>query len=283
MHSNETPHPTLTAAAILAAPAFLASVLALPATARAAEPFEAADEHESTQSVGEPVRLTVPDEARAPEEPPPPPVDREQPPLADPATAEDPHAPLDDESLAAWDHFEFSMGFVGGYRRFDRMAFEGDPTLDPSLYRTEPLDGVQAYGLRYDVRLVVAYTRMTVGIDFPFTQYTVADTTRTLADGRQATVARVKPFAFRFGIGGEIPIGPVAPFVDILGSIHSVRATYDIDDVEREVKARSFGFSARAGLRLHVRKWFFASLAGEVGIVGPTVWAAELSVGFAVM
>jgi hypothetical protein len=278
MHTPETKHPTLTCAATLAAPAFLASLLALPATVRAAEPYEAADEtHDTEQSVGEPIQLTVPAD-RTPER-----LDGERPPAPEPATDDDPHAPLDDESLAAWDHFEFSMGFVGGYRRFDRMAFEGDPTLDPSLYRTEPLDGVQAYGLRYDVRLVVAYTRMTVGIDFPFTQYTVADTTRTLPDGRQSTVARVKPFAFRFGIGGEVPIGPVAPFVDILGSIHSVRATFDIDDVEREVKARSFGFSARAGLRLHVRKWFFASLAGEVGIVGPTVWAAELSVGFAVM
>lgn len=266
---NDPKHPTLTVAA------FLASLLALPATVRAAEPFEAMDEaspDEAARSVGEPVRLDVPDE-RAP-------FDRERPPETEPDEAP---APLDDQDLAAWDHFEFSMGFVGGWRRFDRMAFEGDPTLDPSLYRTEPLDGVQAYGLRYDVRLVVAYTRMTVGIDFPFTQYTVADTARTLPSGQQATVAQVKPFAFRFGIGGEIPIGPVAPFVDILGSIHSVRATYDIDDVEREVKARSFGFSARAGLRLHVRKWFFASLAGEVGIVGPTVWAAELSVGFAVM
>ncbi len=277
MHTPQTKHPTLTAAAILATPAFLASLLALPATVHAAEPYEAADEsHDSARSVGEPVRLSVPDE---------PAPSHEQPPPAEPApvTDDDGHAPLDDESIAAWDHFEFSMGFVGGWRRFDQMAYEGDPSLDPSLYRTEPLDGVQAYGLRYDVRLVVAYTRMTVGIDFPFTQYTVADTTRTLPDGRQSTVARVKPFAFRFGIGGEVPIGPVAPFVDILGSIHSVRATFDVDDVEREVKARSFGFSARAGLRLHVRKWFFASLAGEVGIVGPTVWAAELSVGFAVM
>jgi hypothetical protein len=287
MQPNEHKHPMLTTVAILASPALMAGLLALPASARAEPPLsdpygrEMDTETEEGLSIGEPVRL--------PEAEPESPAEAERdweraaPAMAEPEEGGDPHAPLDDESLAAWDHFEFSMGFVGGYRRFDRMAFEGDPTIDPSLYRTEPLDGVQAYGLRYDVRLVVAYTRMTVGIDFPFTQYTVADTVRTLPDGSQSTVARVKPFAFRFGIGGEIPIGPVAPFVDILGSIHSVRATFDIDDVEREVKARSFGFSARAGLRLHVRKWFFASLAGEVGIVGPTVWAAELSVGFAVM
>tara|TARA_B100001750_G_C15498892_1_gene595931 strand:+ start:266 stop:388 length:123 start_codon:yes stop_codon:yes gene_type:complete len=39
----------------------------------------------------------------------------------------------------------------------------------------------------------------------------------------------------------------------------------------------------RAGVRLHVRKWFFAAIAGEIGVVGPMVWAADLSVGFAVM
>ncbi len=282
MHSNQRhEHPTLFAAAILASPALMATLLALPATAGAQGPGSAPHGYESeleeARSVGDPVRL--PEAEPAPE----PQSDWDRPTTAEPENDRDPHAPLDDQPIAAWDHFEFSMGFVGGWRRFDRMAFRGDPTLDPSLYRTAPLDGVQSYGLRYDVRLVVAYTRMTVGIDIPFTQYTVDETTRTLDDGSQATVAHVKPFAFRFGIGGELPVGPVAPFVDILGSIHSVRATYDIDDVEREVKARSFGFSARAGVRLHVRKWFFASLAGEVGIVGPMVWAADLSVGFAIM
>lgn len=274
-------HPRLTALAILASPALMAGFVALPTTAKAAEPFEASDstgdgyDYGTERTVGEPVQLTVPAQPEAHH-------DEEQP-AAEPEDDHDPHAPLDDEPLAAWDHFEISMGFVGGWRRFDRMAFRGDPGLDPSLYRTAPLDGVQAFGLRYDARLVVAYTRMTVGIDIPFTQYTVDETTRILDDGSQATVAHIKPFAFRFGIGGELPVGPVAPFVDILGSIHSVRATFDINDVEREVKARSFGFSARAGIRLHVRKWFFASIAGEVGIVGPMVWAADLSVGFAVM
>lgn len=281
MHTNERHrHPTLTAAAILASPALMATFLALPASAQAEPPPSDPYGYESESE-----RLSVGEPAPLPDREPPPPRDWERPATAnaEPEDDRDPHAPLDDRPIAAWDHFEFSMGFVGGWRRFDRMAFRGDATLDPSLYRTEPLNGVQSYGLRYDVRLVVAYTRMTVGIDIPFTQYTVDETTRTLDDGSQATVAHVKPFAFRFGIGGELPVGPVAPFVDILGSIHSVRAVYDIDDVEREVKARSFGFSARAGIRLHVRKWFFASLAGEVGIVGPMVWAADLSVGFAVM
>lgn len=279
MQTHDTKHPTLTAAAILASPALLASLLALPASAQAAEPYEATEQIDESdaRSIGAPTTFTP----RAVQPPPEPPARPETESYAEPER--DPHAPLDDEPLAAWDHFEISMGFVGGWRRFDRMAFRGDPSLDPSLYRTPPLDGVQAYGLRYDARLVVAYTRMTVGIDIPFAQYTVDETTRSLDDGSQATVAHVKPFAFRFGIGGELPVGPVAPFVDILGSIHSVRATFDIDDVEREVKARSFGFSARAGVRLHVRKWFFASIAGEVGIVGPMVWAADLSVGFAVM
>jgi len=44
-----------------------------------------------------------------------------------------------------------------------------------------------------------------------------------------------------------------------------------------------FGFSGRAGVRLHVRKWFFAAAAGEIGIIGDVRWGAELSVGFALM
>jgi hypothetical protein len=195
----------------------------------------------------------------------------------------DNHQPLDDRDLADWDHFEISMGFVGGWRRFDRMSFRGDSELDPTLWRAPPFDGVPAYGLRYDARLVVAYTRMTMGVDIPFASYAVDETAITMADGSQSTVADLRPWSLRFGIGAELPVGPVAPFIDVLGSIHTVKATFDIDDIEREVTARGFGFSVRAGIRLHVRRWFFAQIAGEAGIVGSMVWAGDLSVGFAVM
>ena len=105
----------------------------------------------------------------------------------------------------------------------------------------------------------------------------------TLADGRELSITELKPFSLRFGIGGELPVGPVAPFLDLLGSIDFTRAPLELDGDAHELEARSFGFALRAGARLHVREWFFATASAEVGLVGTTRWGAELSVGFALM
>lgn len=117
--TSSTPRPVLSALVLLASPAFLASLVACPGAARADAPPDSWTRE-----------APAPDAPEAPDDP-------------------DPHAPLDDRALAAWDHFGFSMGFMGGLRRFDRMAFRGDAGVDPSLWRQAPFDGVQAYGLRY--------------------------------------------------------------------------------------------------------------------------------------
>lgn len=41
-----------------------------------------------------------------------------------------------------------------------------------------------------------------------------------------------------------------------------------------------FAFSTRAGVRVSLRPWFFVTAAGEVGIIGTTLWSAD--VGFRV-
>lgn len=45
----------------------------------------------------------------------------------------------------------------------------------------------------------------------------------------------------------------------------------------------TFGYSIRGGIRLQVRRWFFASIAGEVGLNGDVLWGGELSVGFSTL
>ena len=35
--------------------------------------------------------------------------------------------------------------------------------------------------------------------------------------------------------------------------------------------------------RLEVRRWFFASIAGEVGLQSDVLWGGELSVGFSTL
>jgi len=202
-----------------------------------------------------------------------------------------PPPPLDPNDVAGWDHLELSMGFAAGQRSWagQSFAFEGGGAGDIAgagglvePFRDEPFDAAAVYGLTYDARLVVSYVRMTVGIGIPFPSYR-AETTSVTLDGepRELTVQSLSAFELRFGIGGEYAIGAIAPFVDLLGSIHWIDSTLTIDGREARYGARTFAFSARAGLRLHVRRWFFAAASGEVGLVGDVRWGADLSVGFA--
>jgi hypothetical protein len=195
--------------------------------------------------------------------------------LAATARAEEPPEPIDDQIIGPWDHFEVSMGFLAGQRGYRDANFSlsnGANALDlmPSL-DAAPFDRVNVFGLRYDARLVVSYLRMTTGFDFPFATY------------RSDTVRSLRPYELRFGIGAEYPIGPIAPFVDLIGGVHWVDTKLGANDVEAQYSATSFAFSVRSGVRVHVRRWFFAAAAGELGLTGDIRWGAELSVGFALL
>lgn len=184
----------------------------------------------------------------------------------------------------AWGHFEASMGFVAGQQSYDELRFSresGPANAPPEALQGAPYEGTEVFGLRYDVRLVVSHVRMTAGIDFPFTSFSAEDAVRDTGVGVRR-VESLKSYVLRFGIGGEYAFGPVAPFVDVLGSVHWVNTTLVFGGESAGYAASAFGFSARAGVRLQVRDWFFASIAGEVGILGPVRWGAELSVGFCV-
>lgn len=202
-----------------------------------------------------------------------------------------PPSPLDPDAVAGWDHLELSMGFAAGQRSWagQSFTFEGGAAGDIAgagalvePFGGAPFDDAAVYGLTYDARLVVSYVRMTVGIGIPFPSYR-AETTSVTLDGEPhaLTVQSLSAFELRFGIGGEYAIGALAPFVDLLGSVHWIDSTLTVDGEEARYAARAFAFSARAGLRLHVRKWFFAAASGELGLAGDVRWGADLSVGFA--
>ena len=207
----------------------------------------------------------------------------------------DRYAPLDRRGHSAWDHFEFSMGFLMGQRSYTQTPFSlsngganGPVAGANSLvapFQGAPYDRVNAYGLRWDARLVVSYVRMTVGYDQPFMSLRLGDGESMQNVGGQMRDVQVRGLSshdLRFGIGFEYPVGPVAPFVDVLGSVRWINTTLAIDGASHDYTAVGFGFAARGGFRLHVRKWFFASASGEVGIVGDERWGAELAVGFSI-
>ncbi|MGE0325198.1 MAG: hypothetical protein AB7K71_35420 [Polyangiaceae bacterium] len=198
---------------------------------------------------------------------------------------------LDDEDFRPWDHAEFTMGFIGGQRsyadtNFSQIGSGERLNLDAPL-ASAPYDRVSALGLRYDARLVVSYVRMTAGFDLPFATFSTGDTTQSYTIGGQArevTSRSLNIKGLRFGIGGELPTGsPVTPFVDVMGTVNFLDTTLVVDDQSYDFDATSFGFSVRGGVRLQVRRWFFAQLAGEVGLASDVVWGGELSVGFSTM
>jgi hypothetical protein len=204
---------------------------------------------------------------------------------------EHPTAPLDQRRISAWDHFEVSMGFLAGQRTYTSTPFtlssggtEGASSL-VAPFQAPPYDRVNAFGLRWDARLVVSYVRMTVGYDQPFMAPRLGEGAGTYQLGttnRDVQVRGIQSHDLRFGIGAEYPLGPVAPFVDVMGSVHWVGTTLAIDGASHDYSATTFGFAARMGFRLHVRKWFFASASGEVGLTGDERWGAELAVGFSI-
>ncbi|MEZ4408985.1 MAG: hypothetical protein R3A52_21315, partial [Polyangiales bacterium] len=135
-------------------------------------------------------------------------------------------------------------------------------------------------GLRYDLRLVLSGVRMTAGVDLPFTAF--GDVPQSLSDARAVTPRSMWSWNLRFGLGGELSFGAVTPFVDLVGAVHNASTTLTVDGAAREYAASRFGFSARGGVRVSLKRWFFVSASGEVGVVGPTTWSADVGVGFRV-
>lgn len=188
-------------------------------------------------------------------------------------------APIDEENIGPWDHFDMSMGFMTGRRGYDRTRFslhEDSLSLgiDPAL-DADPLRAVHVSGLRYEMRQVVSYLRMSAALDIPFPSYGAVD--------QPVTVRDLSPWELRFGLGAEYPVGAIAPYVDLIGSVHWIDTTLADGDVEADYEATDFSFSVRAGFRLHVRRWFFTTASAEVGLTGPTRWSAELSIGVAIL
>jgi hypothetical protein len=253
----------------------------LPAAGKQADPAEVPAP--LTAVGGPPAKppvLQVP--AMPPPVPPPPPP----PPLRD--------YDEDDESRgwAPGDHFEFTMGFLAGQRSYKDTSFKFEEGTAEGIgggglvlpFVKPPFDNTTVLGLRYDVRLVMSFIRMTVGFDVPFTTYKVSDSTAVYdvsGTPRTVTVQSLSAKELRFGIGGEYPFKTVAIYADLIGGVHWVDTELAIDGFKADYAATSFAFSGRAGVRKYVRKWFFATASGEVGIIGDLRWNAELSIGFA--
>lgn len=177
------------------------------------------------------------------------------------------------------DHFEATMGFVATAQDHRATGFtNGSGPALAGAFAGAPYDQAVGLGLRYDARAVLSHVRMTLGFDLPFTSFDRAPPVRV--DAHEVTPRSMWSWAPRFGLGAEYSFGAVTPFLDLQGSAQRVSTTVDVDGRAADYDAFRFGFSGRAGLRVHLRKWFFVTAAVELGLVGPTLWSADVGVGF---
>jgi hypothetical protein len=192
------------------------------------------------------------------------------------------------------DHVEFTMGFLGGQRAYDSLAFALDSASAANQipgaakltqpFTQAPYKSVDMLGLRYELRVHIAYARMTAGFDLPFSVYNQVGTAASYDVGGQMRSVAVQSLSAKeahFGLGAEVPFGRFVPFVDLIGGVHWVSTDLTIDGLQGSYSSTAFAMSLRGGARAYMRRWFFVQAAGEVGLLGDLRWNAELSVGAA--
>ncbi len=178
--------------------------------------------------------------------------------------------------------FEVTLGFVGGYARYADLGF-GSPIPQGAL-ASGAATGLGMSGVRYDLRLVVSFVRMTVGADFTW-GFLDPTNARTVDDGgtvRTVSDQRIFDGGLRFGLGLEANLDRVRLFADVIGTVHFVEAQIRLDTTSVTQVATGFSPGLRVGARVAIAEAFFAQIAVDGSPFGPTWVGGDLSVGFAI-
>jgi hypothetical protein len=196
---------------------------------------------------------------------------------------------LAEDPLSQQPHAEVAIGFMGGVRSYGNAPFAVDGKGGDRAGIEKPFDALPfqdsvVFGPRLEMRVVVTPIRVTVGYQRPYPTWNGLEGTRvTLPDG-QAVAASTRGLTvdeLRFGLGVEAPLGPVSPFVDLVGDIALSRADLSIDGSPVSYTSESFSLAARGGMRVQTHDVMFVEVAAEAGLVGAHDWSGHLMVGFA--
>ena len=179
--------------------------------------------------------------------------------------------------------FEGTLGFLGGWARYADLGLAGP--LPPSAFEAGPAAGAPIAGLRYDLRLVVAFVRMTVGADLAWSLFDARGSERTLTSSEgQRTLSDRAAFlwSLRFGLGLELAASDdVRLFADLTGSVRFLEVQSVLEGTSVSSQVTSFAPGVRLGARARVVDAFFVQLAADASPMGPWV-TGELSVGGAI-
>lgn len=198
------------------------------------------------------------------------------------------------ETYKAPRHFEITMGFMGGVRDATRGGYAfssgtaesiagAQALTDPFLQA--PFNRVVTYGLAWEARYVAQHVRFTMGLQKPFASFRMAE---ALFPGDVAGAPldigtrSLDLWDVRFGLGTEYAFKYVTPFVDVVGDVQTVSASMTIGGETATYKATTFGFSVRAGLRVHMGDHLFLAPMGELGFGNGMKWGASLAAGWVI-
>lgn len=176
--------------------------------------------------------------------------------------------------------FEGTIGFLGGWSRYADAGLSGP--LPASAFEQGVGQGAPIAGLRYDVRLVVAFVRMTIGADLAWSLFRAQDTTRTIVidDGTRTLSDRAAfLWALRFGLGLEVGVSEdVRLFGDVIGSVRFLEVQSTLDSTNVTSSVVSFAPGLRVGARIRIVDAFFVQLAADASPFGPWI-AGDVAVG----
>lgn len=179
---------------------------------------------------------------------------------------------------------ELTMGFAGGVGRYSEVGLTGNPALPPGTFDGGPASGAGMVGLRYDLRLVVSFVRMTIGGDLLWGLFD-GTSPRTLDEaGTPITIADRRLFdgALRFGLGLEANLDGVRLFADVIGVLHFVEASVERQGDAVTHRATTFSPGLRLGVRIPIVEHFFVQVAADGTPFGPSYVGGDLSVGGAI-
>lgn len=188
-------------------------------------------------------------------------------------------------------HVELEAGFLGGDRSlgnapFARIDADGRPLADlDDPFAGYPLRDAFVVGPRVEARVVAPPLRASLGWQRPYPDWGSPIPDERERDGAGApvvsSVRALRTDEVVLGVGLEAPTGLVAPFVDLVGTVHVSKVALAVDGVAAEYASESFSLGPRAGLRVQVSDHTFVQAAGEWVIAGPGTWGATVGIGVA--
>ena len=145
-----------------------------------------------------------------------------------------------------------------------------------------PFTGVQVNGVAVETVMVRQHLRLGVGVAKPFSAFRLSDAQSVSTEAGVDQAVSVRALALwdlHLSLGAEVALGPVTPFLDLVGTGQWVGAELALQGQALSYHAWSFGLGARAGVRVAVSRRLYVMACGQVGIDASLPWVAELAIG----